>query len=264
MIANRRAWSTVVVTVTAMTGALLQPAVAGAAQSPPPQIRVNQVGYPSSGPKAAYVMLPHKVASVRFEVVTPHGVAYRGTSARDVGSWNSAYQAVYQLSFSGLSQPGQYRVRLLSPAAAVSPGFTIGDGAQLHRELVDNSARYFTSERDGPDVKLNTVTGLVPSRCGGDGQPAQLLAAHRWRGIRDSPDVDLDPLPLAVEPAGQMLPPSLDLSHLLSCFQPLVVSLTRLTFASEIHFARLVPVDDVADDVMHRLTSFFQCLPART
>jgi hypothetical protein len=145
-----------------MTGALLQPAAAGAAQSPPPQIRVNQVGYPSSGPKTAYAMLPRKVASVRFEVVTPHGVVYRGTSARDVGSWNSAYQAVYQLSFSGLSQPGQYRVRLLSPAAAVSPGFTIGDGAQLYRELVDNSVRYFTSERDGPDV-VSSVLNRQPA-----------------------------------------------------------------------------------------------------
>ena len=57
-----------------MTGALLQPTVAGASQSPPPQVRVNQVGYPSSGPKTAYAMLPRKVASVRFQVVTPYGV----------------------------------------------------------------------------------------------------------------------------------------------------------------------------------------------
>ena len=75
MIANRRVWSTIVVTAVAVTGALLQPAAAGASVSPPPQIRVNQVGYPSSGPKAAYVMLPGKVARVRFEVVTPYGVA---------------------------------------------------------------------------------------------------------------------------------------------------------------------------------------------
>jgi endoglucanase len=140
-----------------MTGALLQPTVAGASQSPPPQVRVNQVGYPSSGPKTAYAMLPRKVASVRFQVVTPYGVVYQGTSSRDVGSWNSAYQAVYQLSFSGLHQPGQYRVRLVSPAAAVSPGFIVGDGPQLYRQLVDNSVRYFTSERDGPDVDSSVM-----------------------------------------------------------------------------------------------------------
>ena len=164
MIVNRRAWATTVVTAAAVAAALLQPAAAGASASAPPQIRVNQVGYPSSGPKAAYVMLPRKVARVRFEVVTPYGVAYRGTSADDVGAWNANYQAVYRLSFSGLTLPGQYRIKLLSPARASSPGFIVGNGTQLYRELVDNSVRYFTSERDGPDVVSSVL----------DRQPANL------------------------------------------------------------------------------------------
>jgi hypothetical protein len=164
MIVNRRAWATTVVTAAAVAAALLQPAAAGASASAPPQIRVNQVGYPSSGPKAAYVMLPRKVARVRFEVVTPYGVAYRGTSANDVGAWNANYQAVYRLSFSGLTLPGQYWIKLLSPARASSPGFIVGNGTQLYRELVDNSVRYFTSERDGPDVVSSVL----------DRQPANL------------------------------------------------------------------------------------------
>ncbi len=171
MRANRRVWSTAVVAVTAITAALLQPAAAGASQdrSPasvrvPAQVRVNQVGYAVNAPKVAYAMLPGKVASVRFEVVTPYGVAYRGVSARDLGSWNSGYPAVYQLSFSGLRLPGQYRVKLLSPAVAVSPEFTIGDGTQLYGQLVNNSVQYFTSERDGPDVVSSVL----------DRQPANL------------------------------------------------------------------------------------------
>jgi hypothetical protein len=148
--------------VVAVAGALLQPAVAGASQGPPPQVRVNQVGYPAGGPKVAFAMLPRKVARVRFEVVTPYGVAYRGVSADDVGAWNANYQAVYRLSFSRLRQPGQYRVKLLSPARAASPGFIIGDGPQLYRELVDNSVRYFTSERDGPDV-VSSVLSRQPA-----------------------------------------------------------------------------------------------------
>src|ERR1700730_11033745 len=132
-----------------MTAALLQPAVAGASQSPPPQVRVNQVGSPSSGPKTAYAMLPRKVASVRFQVVTPYGVVYQGTSSRDVGSWTSAYQAVYQCTSSGLQHPGQYRVRLVSPSAALSPGFIVGDGPQLYRQLGENPLRLFTSSRGG-------------------------------------------------------------------------------------------------------------------
>ncbi|HEY3650807.1 MAG TPA: glycoside hydrolase family 9 protein [Streptosporangiaceae bacterium] len=174
-------------TAAAVTGALLQPAAAGAAAgtsaSAPPQIRVNQVGYPSSGPKAAYAMLPHKVASVRFEVVTPYGVAYRGTSADDVGSWNASYPAVYRLSFSKVTLPGQYRVKLLSPAPASSPGFIVGNGTQLYRELVDNSVRYFTSERDGPDVVSSVL----------DRQPANLTdkKAHVYADPRYDSDDNL-------------------------------------------------------------------------
>jgi endoglucanase len=116
------------------------------------QVRVNQVGYTTNGAKVAYAMLPKKVARVAFEVVTPYGVAYRGTSADDAGAWNANYPAVYKLSFSGLNLPGQYQVKLLSPVTAFSPGFTVGGGAQLYGQLVDNAVRYFTSERDGPDT----------------------------------------------------------------------------------------------------------------
>jgi endoglucanase len=85
-----------------------------------------------------------------------------------VGSWNSAYQAVYQLSFSGLSVPGIYQVKVTSPAGAVSPSFVVGSGAQLYGQLVNNAVQYFTSERDGPDV--------VPSVLGR--QPANLTDEH--------------------------------------------------------------------------------------
>jgi hypothetical protein len=110
----------------------------------------------------AYVMLARRVAAVRFEVTTPYGVAYRGTSTDDLGSWNSAYRAVYQLSFSGLNVPGIYQVKVTSPAAAVSPAFVVGTGAQLYRQLVDNAVQYFTSERDGPDV-VPSVLGRQPA-----------------------------------------------------------------------------------------------------
>jgi endoglucanase len=153
---NSRARSTIAVAVAASAAAavaLLPPATARAARDRPAEVRVNQVGYPANGPKVAYAMLPRPVAAgVRFEVTTPYGVAYQGVTTDDVGTWNANYQAVYQLSFSGVRTPGQYQVRLLSPARAVSPAFVIGDGSQLYRQLVDNAVRYFTSERDGPDV----------------------------------------------------------------------------------------------------------------
>ena len=159
----RRAWLTIL-TVTGVTLTTVIPAVtsASAATLASPQVRVNQVGYTSFSPKVAFVMLARPVSRVSFEVTTPYGVAYRGTSTDDVGSWNSAYRAVYQLGFSGVRTPGQYQVKILSPASAVSPVFTIGDGTQLYRQLVDNAVQYFTSERDGPDVD-SAVLGRQPA-----------------------------------------------------------------------------------------------------
>src|SRR5579863_2678417 len=155
----RRTWPAIL----AAAGLTLAAAVpAASASTAAPQVRVNQVGYPADGPKVAYVMLATPVRSVKFEVTTPYGVAYRGTSTEDVGSWNSAYRAVYQLSFSGLRVPGVYQVRVVSPAAALSPAFVVGTGAQLYRQLVDNAVQYFTSERDGPDV-VSSVLGRQPA-----------------------------------------------------------------------------------------------------
>ena len=166
----RRTWPAILATAGLTLAAVVPAASASAASTAAPQVRVNQVGYPSDGPKVAYAMLARPVRSVNFEVTTPEGVAYRGTSTDDVGSWNAAYHAVYELSFSGLDAPGQYQVRVTSPAAAVSPAFTIGTGAQLYRQLVDNAVRYFTSERDGPDV--------VPSVL--DRQPANLTDENAY------------------------------------------------------------------------------------
>src|SRR5689334_6992785 len=158
MRATRRAWLAAVAVSAATVAVLIQPAGAQAAAAVPAEVRVNQVGYETNGAKVAYAMLPRKVASVRFEVVTPFGVSYRGSSSDDVGGWNANYRAVYKLSFSGLTMPGQYRVKLLSPAVAASPGFTVGDGAQLYGQLVDNAVRYFTSERDGQDVVSSVMS----------------------------------------------------------------------------------------------------------
>jgi endoglucanase len=167
MRARRRAATAAVAAVAATVVALIQPAGAQAAPAAPAQVRVNQVGYATDGPKVAYAMLPAKVSRVAFEITTPYGVAYRGVSADDTGAWNANYRAVYKLSFSGLRLPGQYQVKLLSPQVAASPGFTVGDGTQLYQQLVDNAVRYFTSERDGPDVVSSVL----------DRQPANLADA---------------------------------------------------------------------------------------
>jgi endoglucanase len=163
----RHSWPAILVAAgitLATTIPIVATAPVASASATPPEVRVNQVGYPSDGPKVAYVMVARPAAAVRFEVTTRYGVVYRGTSTDDVGSWNSAYRAVYRLSFAGVDTPGVYRVKVTSPAAASSPAFVIGDGTQLYRQLVDNAVQYFTSERDGPDVDPSVL----------DRQPANL------------------------------------------------------------------------------------------
>jgi endoglucanase len=126
------------------------------AKPPAPEIRLNQVGYQPSAPKAAYAMLPARVASVPFTVTDAKGkVVYRGVSRDDVGAWNTGYQAVYLLSFSGLHRCGAYQVRV---GNVVSATFEIANGTALYGQLVDNAVRYFTSERDGADVEPDVLS----------------------------------------------------------------------------------------------------------
>lgn len=118
-----------------------------------PVVRVNQVGYPAAGPKAAYVMLPGPVRSVRFVLESPRGAVYlAGRSSGDLGRWNAAYGAVYKLGFSRFEHPGSYRIKITSPARALSPTFRIANPQELYGHLVTNGVRYFTSERDGANV----------------------------------------------------------------------------------------------------------------
>jgi len=137
----------------------------------PAEVRVNQVAYPVSGSKVAYLMLPARVASVTFTVSGSHGVVFRGTSAADVGSWNSRYHAVYELDFSALRQPGEYRVDASGGGlSARSPAFAVEATGAAYARLVTNAVRYFTSERDGGDV----VTAVL------DRKPANLTDTRAY------------------------------------------------------------------------------------
>jgi endoglucanase len=124
----------------------------------PAEVRVNQVGYTPGSPKVAFAMLPRRVSQVSFTVSGGHGVAFRGRSARDVGSWNSAYRAVYELNFTGLNRVGSYRIAISAGGArAVSPRFAIAAPRALYHHLVLNGVRYYTSERDGGDTEHSVL-----------------------------------------------------------------------------------------------------------
>ena len=162
--------------VAAVLAAGLTPAVAAAASSTaakpvPLEVRVNQVGYASKASKLAYVMIHAKVARVVFTISDSHGIVLRGSSRHFAGAWNSRYGAVYSLTFTRLSRSGRYRIRVSAAGeTARSPWFRIGSPASLYHRLVTNAVRYFTSERDGPDVDSAVL----------DRQPANLTDEHAY------------------------------------------------------------------------------------
>src|SRR5205807_1810732 len=136
---------------------------AGSGSAAPAQVRVNQVGYATGSPKVAYVMLARPVSQVSFTVSGGHGVAFRGRSSTDAGTWNAAYGAVYRLDFTGLRRTGTYRITIhAGGASAVSPAFAVAPPAVLYHRLVLGGVRYFTSERDGATVR-STVLDRQPA-----------------------------------------------------------------------------------------------------
>jgi len=148
---------------TAAGAATTEVRAAGSGSTAPAEVRVNQVGYPPDGAKVAYAMLPGRVSQVSFTVSGSHGVVFRGRSSSDAGSWNDAYRAVYRLDFTGLRRTGTYRITIhAGSATAASPAFAVASQTALYHRLVLNGVRYFTSERDGANVR-STVLGRQPA-----------------------------------------------------------------------------------------------------
>ena len=151
---------TITIAACATLATLATPALAATqAAHAPVEVRVNQVGYAPGAQKVAYAMLPAPVAGVPFTVTSGGRVVYRGVSTEDLGGWNPAYRAVYELDFSTLRRPGTYQVHA---GTAVSPPFRVASGQALYGPLEDNAVRYFTSERDGADV-VHSVLDREPA-----------------------------------------------------------------------------------------------------
>ena len=125
----------------------------------PAEVRVNQVGYPARGDKVAFAMLPARVSHVQYTLQCAHcGDVLAGSSNDYVGSWNSRYHAVYELNFTSLTAPGTYWITVQAGGqSARSPEFTVGSTSSQYGQLVTNAVRYFTSERDGPDVEHSVL-----------------------------------------------------------------------------------------------------------
>jgi endoglucanase len=134
---------------------------AGAAEA---VVRVDQVGYPTSGAKRAYLMSSIAETGASFTVRrgTNGAAVSTATVGPSDGSWSKAFPYVYPLDFDSLATAGSYYVSVEGPVPAASPVFAIGPAASLLQTPLENSLSFYENERDGPDFipsALRTAPG---------------------------------------------------------------------------------------------------------
>src|SRR4030095_1243198 len=98
-------------------------AAAGAAPAPNAAfVRVNQVGYPSSASKRAYLMSTAAETGAMFSV-TNQGAAPALTAhlGAPLGKWSNSNSNVYALDFTSVTAAGSYTISVSGPIAASSP-----------------------------------------------------------------------------------------------------------------------------------------------
>ena len=123
---------------------------AAAPRAPTAFVRVNQLGYVAAAPKRAYLMTRTAAAGAVFTVLSGATVVAGPTPiGADLGAWNSRYTHVYALDFDGLTTVGAYTIAVSGPVSAVSPTFTVGSGAAVYGYALDNTLRFYQTERDG-------------------------------------------------------------------------------------------------------------------
>src|SRR3954452_18952620 len=116
-------------------------------------IRINQVGYPSSLPKQAFVMSSVDEAGGSFSVVdvATQTAVFTGTVPASAGSWSSTFGFVHTLDFTAVTTPGRYEITVTGAASATSPRFRIGSEAALYKQALANALWFYQTERDGPN-----------------------------------------------------------------------------------------------------------------
>jgi endoglucanase len=120
-------------------------------------IRVNQVGYPGSSTKRAYLMASGAETGATFAVKNSSGTTvYSASVGVSLGAWGS-FTSVYALDFDSVSTAGTYTISVASPIAATSPAFKIDTAANLYATPLANSLYYYETSRDGPNYIPNAL-----------------------------------------------------------------------------------------------------------
>ncbi len=116
-------------------------------------VRVNQVGYPSTAPKRAYLMSTGNETGATFMVrqASDGAVVYGAPVGASLGSWSTRFAHVYALDFDAVQAPGTYTISLAGRVPASSPPFAIAPAQALYAAPLGNALSFYENERDGPE-----------------------------------------------------------------------------------------------------------------
>jgi endoglucanase len=125
---------------------------AGAPAAASAFVRVNQVGYPSSASKRAYLMSTAAETGAMFSVTNQVGTTvFTAPIGANLGKWSNSYSNVYALDFTSVTAAGSYTISVSGPIAASSPTFRIDTGGVVYSGSLANALSFYQTERDGPN-----------------------------------------------------------------------------------------------------------------
>lgn len=115
-------------------------------------IRINQLGYASSGIKVAVYGAKNNESLEVFEVVDAASsvVVFNGKVGRNFGAYGP-FQTTYRLDFSAVKKPGTYYLRT---GGTRSPDFDIA--TEAYKGAADFALRYMRQQRCGYNPFLKT------------------------------------------------------------------------------------------------------------
>ena len=163
-----------------------------------PQVRVNLVGYATTGTKRAYLMSGAAETGATFAVKSGSTTVLSGPVGADLGSWSNSYGHVYAIDFDSLTTSGTYTIAVSGPAPATSVPFTIGTAAAVHLQPLRNALSYYQVQRDGPNFVPSALRTAAAHLNDATAMTYTTPSVNRNGGFRG----DLSPLGVTIDASG--------------------------------------------------------------
>ena len=161
-------------------------------------VRVNQVGYPTTAAKRAYLMSNVAETGATFTVTNATGTVLTGPVGANLGAWSNSFKNVYALDFDAVTTAGSYTISVTGPVAATSPAFRIDTEATIYAGPLANALSFYQTERDGPNYipnALRSAPGHLNDQNAMTYETPHANSSGRFSG-------DLTPLGLRIDASG--------------------------------------------------------------